>query len=156
MFKNMSPQQQRHLGIALVVVGILAALRLWWMLPVAILGGIGAYLYIERRKQGRIAAAVQSGLWLVGLALLLVLHLVFPGIFLLAGGSLLLRGREHEADRRVSGWLARVGIHVGPAGAADPHAQAPLAPVGQTPQAQQPDAQPEQQHVPNTGETTRL
>lgn len=156
MFKNMSPQQQRHLGIALVVVGILAVLRLWWMLPVAILAGIGVYLYIERRKQGRVAAAVQSGLWLVGLALLLLLHLIFPGIFLLAGGSLLLRGREHTADQRVSGWLGRIGIHVGPVGAGDPHAQAPLAPVAQTPQAQQPDAQLEQPNVPNTGETTRL
>jgi hypothetical protein len=156
MLKKMNPQQQRHLGIALLVVGILIALRLWWMLPAAILGGIGAYLYIERRKQGRVAAAVQSGLWLVGLSLLLVLDLVFPGIFLLAGGSLLLRGREHEADRRVSGWLSRVGIHVGAVGAGDPHAQAPLAPAAQTPQAQQPDAQAEQVNVPNTGETTRL
>lgn len=145
--EHMKQKRTRYLGLGLVILGIMAVLGLWNLVPVVLLGAVGAYIYMERRREGRIGAAVQSALWLVGVALLLAVHFVVPGILLLAGASLLLRGREQQVDQRLSALLARFGI--------DLDAKAKVAIPAQT-------AQPEQKPAdttpaaPSTGETTRL
>jgi hypothetical protein len=142
--RNMDQRKLRYLGIGLIALGTFAALRLWFLLPLLVLGGIGAFLYVERRREGRIAAAVQSGLWLVGMGVLLLIQFVFPGVLLLAGASLLLRGHEAQADQRVSELLTRMGVQL-PAAAGRPAG-------AQNVSIEQSGAQAE----PNTGETTRL
>jgi hypothetical protein len=139
----MDQRTLRYLGIGLIALGVFAALRLWFLLPVVILGGVGAFLYVERRREGRTAAAVQSGLWLSGMGLLLMIDFVFPGVLLLAGASLLLRGQEAQADQRVSEALARMGVQLPAAG--QPNGARSVA-------IEHSATQPE----PNTGETTRL
>lgn len=143
--RNMDQRKLRYLGIGLIAVGVFAALRLWFLLPLLVLGGIGAFLYVERRREGRIAAAVQSGLWLVGMGLLLLIQFVFPGVLLLAGASLLLRGHEAQADQRVSELLTRMGVQL-PAAAGHQPAGAQQVAIEQG----------GTQAEPNTGETTRL
>ncbi len=142
--RNMDQRKLRYLGIGLIAVGVFAALRLWFLLPLLVLGGIGAFLYVERRREGRIAAAVQSGLWLVGMGVLLLIQFVFPGVLLLAGASLLLRGHEAQADQRVSELLTRMGVQL-PGTTNQPAGAQHVA-------IEQGSAQAE----PNTGETTRL
>ncbi len=152
--KKLTQQQMRYLGIALIALGIFAALRLWWALPVLILGGVGSYLFMERRKEGRIAAAVQSGLWLLGMAVLFLFGFInIPAILLLAGASLLIRGREHEVEQRVTSILARFGVHLPPVAHMPQAAITPVHPVAPAaPEAPEAPAQT----TPSTGETTRL
>jgi hypothetical protein len=141
--RNMDQRTLRYIGIGLIAVGAFAALRLWFLLPLLVLGGVGAFLYVERRREGRIAAAVQSGLWLVGMGVLLLINFVFPGVLLLAGASLLLRGHEAQADQRVSEVLGRLGVQLPATG----------QPAGAHNVAIEHSAA---QSEPNTGETTRL
>jgi hypothetical protein len=141
--RNMDQRTLRYFGIGLIALGVFAALRLWFLLPLLVLGGVGAFLYVERRREGRIAVAVQSGLWLVGMGLLLLINFVFPGVLLLAGASLLLRGHEAQADQRVSELLSRMGVQL-------PAAKRPAG--AQNVAIDHSSAQAE----PNTGETTRL
>jgi hypothetical protein len=147
-------------GIGLIVLGVITILGLWWAVPVLLLGSVGGYVYVERRKEGRIVAAVQSGLWLVGLALLLLFDIMFPGILLLAGASLLLRGREPQADQQVVRLLARMRVHLPDAPGASPAVpyQRIATPTDQTDArvAAQPTMEQERDHGANTGETTRL
>jgi hypothetical protein len=75
---------------------------------------------------------------------LLLIQFVFPGVLLLAGASLLLRGHEAQADQRVSELLTRMGVQL-PAAAGRPAG-------AQNVSIEQSGAQAE----PNTGETTRL
>ena len=89
------------LGAILIVFGLFWWLNLWWLtLPLALLAG-GVAAYVQRRAMGRTAEAVQMLVWGAGLSGLLLLHFVWPGIVLLAGASLLLRGREHRADETI-------------------------------------------------------
>jgi hypothetical protein len=157
-WKNLDQDKRRYLGIGLIVLGIFVALNLWGLLPVLILGGLGSYVYTERRKQGRIPAAVQSGLWLVGLATLVALQFVFPGVLILAGASLLIRGREYDVDSRVVDFLGKMGVNVPVApNAPIQAAHVPYAPPApsQPYQAQETPEQGQGQAA-NTGETTRL
>lgn len=101
-------KQARYLGIGLIILGVFAALKLWGLLLPIILGTAGGYMYMQRRQMGRIGEAVQGGLWLFGLALAFLIHFVFPGVLLLAGASLLIRGREPEVDQRVQSFLGQV------------------------------------------------
>lgn len=147
VFRNMDQVKLRYLGIGLIVLGVMAALNLWGLIPALVLAGIGGYLYVERRKEGRVAAAVQSGLWLVGMAALLLIHFVFPGVLLLAGASLLMRGHEPEVDRRVNRFLAGFGVNLPPMGQA-PAQAAPMQTAQNVPY--------EEEERATTGETTRL
>lgn len=157
--RKLGPTKMRYLGIGLIVLGVFAALRLWWLLPAVILGGVGTFLYIERRREGRIAAAVQSGLWLLGMGALFLLQFIVPGILILAGASLLIRGREHEVDHKVSAWLTRMGVQLDApynipttysANIPMPTVQPPSINPAPNPGATVPEP------APNTGETTRL
>lgn len=160
MMRKLGPTKARYIGIGLIILGVFAALQLWWLLPPLILAGVGAYLYTERRREGRIVAAVQSGLWLFGMAVLFLFHFIIPGILVLAGASLLIRGREQETDRKISNWLDSVGIHLDPSYSVPVtyNTNVPITPVTQPPTVtpgQQPNVSV-QEHKPNTGETTRL
>lgn len=144
-------KQSRYLGIALIVLGVLAVLGLWGLLPTLVLGAAGVYLYTQRRQIGRIGEAVHGGLWLLGLALLFLVDFVFPGVLLLAGLSLLLRGREHEVDSRVQHFLTHFKSQQRTVNA-PPRAQ--QAPVQSSPVA--PTTPAENDEAASTGETIRL
>ncbi|MFV9503319.1 MAG: hypothetical protein AB4911_02005 [Oscillochloridaceae bacterium umkhey_bin13] len=100
---NLNQQQARMAGLALIVLGVMVIFNLWWMLPAALMATGGVVIYRRQRALGRTGEAVQGALWGLGLALLLVLDFVFPGVLLLGGASLLLRGREAAAEARVFG-----------------------------------------------------
>jgi hypothetical protein len=100
---NLSLDTRRSaiLGIGLIVLGLVWWLSLWWLLlPGALMAG-GAATYIQRRRIGRTAEAVQIGLWGIGLGLLFLIGFIFPGILFLAGASVLARGREIDIDDRI-------------------------------------------------------
>lgn len=152
---NLNQQQTRYAGIALIVFGIVAVFNLWWLIPSALLAGGGAAIYQRQRASGRTGDAVQALLWGVGLAVLMLADFVFPGVLLLGGASLLLRGRELQADARVQATVARFARRRAPAVTATP------APTMSAPQA--PVAQPQQRvtivnstEQPSTSETVRL
>lgn len=87
--------QNIMIGILLVVFGLVAWLNLWWaLLPAALIIG-SVYGYAQRRNQGKTAEAVQLGLWGIGLGVLFLLNFFWPGVLLLLGASMLVRGREH-------------------------------------------------------------
>jgi|HigsolmetaAR202D_1030399.scaffolds.fasta_scaffold00005_16 4-amino-4-deoxy-L-arabinose transferase-like glycosyltransferase len=98
--------QTYYVGIALIAFGVVALLNLWWMLPIAFFSFIGYRFYTERRNRGQFAEAVQGGLWGFGLALLYLVGF-WPGLLLLAGASLLARGRESQIDDKVQELLGR-------------------------------------------------
>lgn len=104
---KLQDKRARYLGIALIVLGLFAVLRLWWLLPTVLLAIAGGYFYVQRRQMGRITEAVQSGLWLVGLAVLFLVDFLFPGILILAGASLVVRGHEAELDQRIQRLMQR-------------------------------------------------
>jgi hypothetical protein len=64
--------------------------------------------YVQRRNMGRTIEAVQLLVWGGGLGLLFLLDFLWPGILLLAGASLLLRGREFRADEALQTLARRV------------------------------------------------
>lgn len=160
------------IGTSLIVLGIVMAFGLWGLLPVFGLSAAGAYLYTERRRVGRIEAAVQSGLWLIGLAVLFLIEFVMPGIIILAGISLLARGREAELDAQLVRLLAKLGVQVPgtqlahttptapvqsvPTLVAQPPVQPPVPTPPTTPvaPAPRPTVQPDERAT--TGETIRL
>jgi hypothetical protein len=105
---NLNQSQARNAGIALIVLGVVAIFNLWWLVPAAALGGAGVFAYRRSRALGRTGEAVQAALWGLGLAVLYLIGAIFPGILLLAGASLLLRGREQEADARAQRVIGRI------------------------------------------------
>ncbi|GAB4433351.1 MAG: hypothetical protein OHK0015_21980 [Chloroflexi bacterium OHK40] len=121
---NLNQKQARYAGIGLIVLGVIAIFNLWWLIPAALLAGGGVAIYQRQRALGRRGEAVQALLWGIGLAVLLLLDFVFPGVLLLGGASLLLRGREGQADDRVQAAVARFGRRRTPA---MPASQAPVA-----------------------------
>ena len=146
---NLTQQQARYAGFALIALGAVAFLDLWWAIPLALLAGGGIAIYQRQRALGRTGEAVQALLWGVGLAVLLLLGTVFPGVLLLGGASLLLRGREAQADARVQAVAARFARRRAPAVTA-----APAAP--QAPAARQPVTIVPATEQPATSETVRL
>lgn len=105
---NLNQNQTRNAGIVLLVLGIVFLFNLWWFVPAALLAGGGAFAYSRSRALGRRGEAVQGALWGFGLALLYLIGAIFPGILLLAGASLLLRGKEDAADARIQTALAQI------------------------------------------------
>lgn len=105
---HINQTQTRYAGIALIVLGVVAVFGLWWLIPSALLAAGGVAIYRRQRAIGRRGEAFQALLWGVGLALLLLVDFVFPGVLLLGGASLLLRGREVQADDRVQATVARL------------------------------------------------
>ncbi len=105
---NFNRNQTKFIGILLIALGMFAIFRLWWLLPALLLGGAGVYIYQRQHKAGRMGEAVQGGLWGLGLALLYLIDFIFPGVLLLGGASLLLRGHEQNADVRVQNAITRV------------------------------------------------
>jgi hypothetical protein len=105
---NLKQSQARNAGIFLIVVGVVAIFNLWWLVPAVALGGAGIFAYRRSRALGRTGEAVQAALWGLGLAVLYLIGAIFPGILLLAGASLLLRGREQEADVRAQRVIGRL------------------------------------------------
>ena len=104
---NLNAQQTRIAGFALIAFAVVMILDLWWLLPVAMLGGAGVAIYRRERSIGQINSAVQGGLWGLGLAVLYVLGAIFPGVLLLGGASLLLRGNEAKVDAKVQEIIER-------------------------------------------------
>ncbi|WP_298404172.1 hypothetical protein [uncultured Chloroflexus sp.] len=100
--------QMRLIGLLLVTMGIVAIFKLWWLVPIALLAGGGIVIYRRQRSLGRTNEAVQALLWGVGLALLSLINLVWPGILVLGGVSLLLIGREDAVEQRMWALLGQV------------------------------------------------
>ncbi len=100
--------QTRLIGLILIAIGVVAIFRLWWLVPVVLLAGGGIVIYRRQRNLGRIDEAVQALLWGVGLALLSLFKLLWPGILILGGVSLLLRGREAEVEQRMWALLGQL------------------------------------------------
>lgn len=142
---NLNQKQARYAGIGLIVLGVIAIFNLWWLIPAALLAGGGVAIYQRQRALGRRGEAVQALLWGIGLAVLLLLDFVFPGVLLLGGASLLLRGREGQADDRVQAAVARFGRR-----------RTPTMPVPQAPMAQPQPPATVVSTDPGASETVRL
>src|SRR5262245_43594192 len=92
---------QAPVGALLIGLGLAWWLDLWWLVWPAGLVAAGVIGYRQRKLVGRPNEAVQVGLWCIGLAVLFLLHFVWPGILFLAGASLLIRGREDGVEAGV-------------------------------------------------------
>lgn len=103
---NTTQQRTVYAGIALIAFGVVALLNLWWLIPVALFAGVGYLVYTTRRSIGRYDEAIQGGLWGFGMALLWMIG-IWPAIILLAGASLLVRGREMQVDAKVQQLLSQ-------------------------------------------------
>src|SRR5689334_14063269 len=103
---NFNKRQSAAIGIFLVGLGLVMWLNLWGLLWPGALAAGGVVAYRERRRIGRTAEAVQVALWCIGLALLLLLHFIWPGVLFLAGASLLIRGREVQVDESIQRMVA--------------------------------------------------
>jgi hypothetical protein len=152
---NLNQTNTRYAGVALITLGLIAVFNLWWLIPPALLAGGGVAIYLRQRQIGRTGEAVQALLWGLGLAALLAADFLFPGVLLLGGLSLLLRGREARAAASVDGVVARFARRRTPA------VTAPATPAMAAPQA--PAAQPQQRVTvvetterPSGNETVRL
>src|SRR3712207_1840086 len=104
---NTNQQRTVYAGIGLIVLGIFALTGFWWLLPTLLLAGGGYYIYTNQRSQGRLNEALVGGLWGVGLALTWLTGWWVAGVLLLAGATLLMRGREHQIDAAVQRVLGR-------------------------------------------------
>ena len=145
---NFNKQQSIALGIALIVLGLVWWLDLWWLIWPGALAVAGVLAYRQRRRMGRPVEAVQAGLWCIGLALLFLFGFVWPGLLFLAGVSVLIRGREAEIDSALQATLAQARRR-----RATPR---PIT-TQQVPITTQPAApQPPSTDAPATGQTMRL
>ena len=104
---NPNKRQSAAIGVFLIGLGLMMWLNLWWLLWPGALAAGGVVAYRERRRIGRTAEAVQVALWCIGLALLLLLHFIWPGVLFLAGASVLLRGREVQVDESIQRMVAQ-------------------------------------------------
>ncbi|MCG8351436.1 MAG: hypothetical protein MI924_27010 [Chloroflexales bacterium] len=155
MMMNFNRQQTKYVGLALIALGVFALLRLWWLLPVLLLGGGGVYLYLQRRRMGQVNEAIQLGLWGIGLAVLSMLKFFFfPGLLLLAGASLLLRGHEAQVDSRVQALLSQFLNRRNNASTAMSNITTDNAPTYETPKPTKVTIVEDDQAA--TGETVRL
>ena len=152
---NLNKQPSVALGAFLIGLGLIWWLNLWsLLLPAALLIG-GVVAYQQRRRMGRTVEGVQVGLWGVGLALLFMLHFIWPGVLFLAGASVLVRGRETNLDAYVQNALAQARRRPS-AARPTPTQHVPITtsqPAPLSPAQPQPAAS---ERKSNTGETTRL
>lgn len=111
---NVNNRQATIAGGFLIALGIVWWLNLWWLLLPASLLIAGAAGYLQRRAVGRNNEALQAGLWGMGLGLLFLFGIVWPGILFLAGGSILLKGREAQAEAFVERAIGRVRGRIRP------------------------------------------
>lgn len=145
---NFNKQQSIALGIALIVLGLVWWLDLWWLIWPGALAVAGVLAYRQRRRMGRPVEAVQAGLWCIGLALLFLVGFVWPGLLFLAGVSVLIRGREAEIDAALQATLAQ---------ARSRRATPRTITTQQVPITTQPAAPPANTtETPATGQTMRL
>lgn len=149
---NLNQSQARNAGVALIALGVIAVFNLWWLIPSALLAAGGVAIYRRQKALGRTGEAVQAATWGLGLALLLLVDFLLPGVLLLGGASLLMRGREAQVEERALRVIGRFGRRRAPA---------PSAPTFAAPQA--PAAAPqqrvtivEQREQPTGNETVRL
>jgi hypothetical protein len=146
----MNPNNRRTAAIGgiLIVLGLVWWLNLWWLVwPGALVAG-GVLAYRQRRQMGRPIEAVQAALWCFGLALVFLTHF-WVGVIFLAGLSLLLRGRELQADAAIQQALSQASARRATRRPITTQqvpitTQAPPAPLASGYEA------------PTTGETTRL
>jgi hypothetical protein len=152
---NFNKQPSMALGAFLIALGIVWWLHLWaLLLPAALLIG-GVVAYQQRRRLGRTVEAVQVGLWGVGLALLFMLHFIWPGVLFLAGASVLVRGRETNVDAYVQNALAQARRRPTTA-QASPTQHVPITTSQPAPLTQSQPQPVASERKTNTGETTRL
>jgi hypothetical protein len=151
---NFNKQPSAALGAFLIGLGVVWWLNLWsLLLPAALLIG-GAVAYQQRRRMGRTVEGVQVGLWGIGLALLFMLHFIWPGVLFLAGASVLVRGRETNVDAYVQNALSQARRR--PAAIRTPTQHVPIT-TSQPAPLSPPQPQPSvSERKMNTGETTRL
>src|SRR5689334_11384161 len=144
---NPNNRQPAAIGALLIVLGLVWWLNLWWLIaPGALVAG-GVLAYRQRQRLGRPVEAVQAALWCFGLALVFLTHF-WVGVIFLAGLSLLLRGRELQADAAVQQALSQAR--------ARRVAPRPIT-TQQVPITTQAPAPPASEYqAPTTGETTRL
>ncbi len=145
---NFNQKQARNAGITLIGLGLVALFHLWWALPPALLVTGGVLIYQRQKARGHTGAAVQAVLWGVGLAVLLLAHFIMPGVLLLGGTSLLMRGREAAVEAEVFALVGRFSRRRAPV--------APLAPVMGAPTTPQRVTIVETREVASGTETTRL
>ena len=143
---NPNKQQTVMIGAFLIAIGLVMWLNLWWLIaPGALVAG-GVLAYRQRRRLGRPVEAVQAVLWCFGLALIFLTHF-WLGVLFLAGASLLLRGRELQADAMIQQALTQARTRR-PASRSITTQQVPIS---------APPAAPTiEQEAPSTGNTTRL
>ncbi|RRR76239.1 MAG: hypothetical protein EI684_03370 [Candidatus Viridilinea halotolerans] len=147
---NLNQHQARRTGILLIALGIVAIFNLWWLLPTALLAFAGITIYRREKLLGHTNRAVQGALWGLGLALLVLLKFIFPGVLLLGGVSLLIRGREPEVEARVWATLGRLGRRRTPAFTAQP------TPPAYSAHPAEPMGVEQREKQPNSSETIRL
>jgi len=151
---NFNKQPSVALGAFLIGLGIVWWLHLWaLLLPAALLIG-GVVAYQQRRRMGRTIEGVQVGLWGVGLALLFMLHFIWPGVLFLAGASVLVRGRETNVDAYVQNAIAQARRRP-TAAQPTPTQHVPIT-TSQPAPLSQAQPRPTVSEKSNTGETTRL
>jgi hypothetical protein len=152
---NFNKQPSVALGAFLIGLGLVWWLNLWsLLLPAALLVG-GVVAYQQRRRMGRTVESVQVGLWGVGLALLFMLHFVWPGVLFLAGASVLIRGRETNVDAYVQNALAQARRRPTPT-RSTPTQHVEIATTQPSSLPPAPSRPAVSESTSNTGETTRL
>ena len=129
---NINQTQARYAGIALIAIGVVAIFNLWWLIPSALLATGGMVIYRRQKALGRNGEAVQAALWGLGLALLMLVDFLVPGVLLLGGASLLMRGREAEVEARALGVVGRFSRRRTPAITATPTVTPVEQPNGET------------------------
>jgi len=150
----MNKQPSVALGAFLIGLGVIWWLNLWsLLLPAALLIG-GAVAYQQRRRMGRTIEGVQVGLWGVGLALLFMLHFIWPGVLFLAGASVLARGRETNVDAYVQNAISRIRRR--PSATRTPTQHVPITTSQPAPLYPPQSQPPVSERKSSTGETTRL
>lgn len=96
---NMRNAPWRLVGIMLLISAVLLLFGAAGLLVPFWLIGLGLFMWRRQRRLGRVVQGVHIGVWGIGLALSLLLHLDWIiALLLLAGSSFLLRGREHTFD----------------------------------------------------------
>jgi hypothetical protein len=143
---NPNKQQTAAIGAFLIALGLVMWLNLWWLIaPGALVAG-GILAYRQRQRLGRPAEAVQALLWCFGLALVFLTGF-WLGILFLAGASLLLRGRELQADAMIQQALTQARTR---------RSASRSITTQHVPISAPPAAAPNDYEAPSTGNTTRL
>src|SRR5262245_36647840 len=143
---NPNKQQTAMIGAVLIALGLVMWLNLWWLIaPGALVAG-GVLAYRQRRRLGRPVEAVQALLWCFGLALIFLTHF-WLGVLFLAGASLVLRGRELQADGMIQQALTQARTR---------RTASRSITTQQVPISAPPAAPTSEIDAPSTGNTTRL